>query len=168
MRRSLALAAVACSFLFTGCSAGVRSGASAVPTTEARSGIGSVPSVSASANGTPALTVAAWYSGGGRAVIASLNGAVAAVVMDDLHHDDHELGIDCLKLTEVLAPARFYPPIPDAQAQRDWSTALAGLYRGYATCDSGPASNAGRGAVLVEEAAPDLARAVERIDSLPH
>jgi len=172
MRRSLtpALATAACTLLLTGCSADARSGsgAAAAPSTKARSGISAAPSNSPSASATPALTLAAWYSGGGRAIIAALNGGVATVATDELNQNGSQLEIDCLKLQQLLTPARFYPPIPDAQAQQDWSTALAGFYRGYATCDSGPSSSAGKGAVLIEEAEPDLGKAVERVNSLLH
>jgi hypothetical protein len=174
MRRSLTLtfaSTAACTLLLTGCSADARSGASAASTTGAHPGAGSsttAASRSPAAPSTPALTLTAWYSGGGRVIITALNSGVAAVATDEVNHDDAQLLTDCLKLSEVLTPASFYPPIPDAQAERDWASALAGLHRGYATCDSGPSTSANQGAVLVEEAAPDLGLAVERITSLPH
>lgn len=48
-----------------------------------------------------------------------------------------ELRAGCVKLGQDVRSAQAYPPVPDAQAQADWSAALTQYAKGATDCVSG-------------------------------
>lgn len=117
-----------------------------------------------------ATTVAAWYQGGGKDFLATLTADITSVITDDRQHDTSSVGTDCVQLTGDMTPAQNYAKIPDPQAQRSWSAALAALHQGYWDCNGGMSDNDAatlrKGVLEIESAAPDLAATTKRITAV--
>jgi hypothetical protein len=84
-----------------------------------------------------AVAVAKWVVNGGetelKALAGDFNNLVTAANSDDLP----TISLSCSQLENDVASAQAYDPIPDPQAEHDWSDALEQYSRGATDCVDG-------------------------------
>ena len=159
-RSILATTALAAALL-TGCSGtGGVTPTAPVVTTEA-----AAPTTAAA---TGAQAVKDWYSSGGQDNINTISATMDKIGKDGT--DAAGLATDCQQLVSDITAAQTGAPIPDAQAQASWATALDHLHLGASDCAAGAKASNGdqisKGATEISEGTTDLIAVSTRISQL--
>jgi hypothetical protein len=84
-----------------------------------------------------AAAVATWVTNGGEADLDALGSDFTALEQAANASDLASMSAGCTQLQSDVEAAQQYDPIPDPQAQHDWSAALAEYARGATDCVAG-------------------------------
>jgi hypothetical protein len=141
-RLVLGLSSVACAALI---GVGTAVPAAAMHSTTIDNGAG-VSAPQAVASGSPpdpalALAVAQWVTKGGEDNLKTLAGDFKDLEDAANNNDMSAISDSCAQLQTDVEAAQAYDPIPDPQAQHNWSAALADYAKGATDCVAGADSS---------------------------
>lgn len=119
--------------------------------------------ISAATTGSPNVKAAigAWFNGGGESRITAVSTDANTAATASSNLDATALRAGCSALQKDVESAQAYAPIPDAQMQSAWSSALAQYARAATDCVAGVD---GMDATVISRAASELGAGAKFLD----